>query len=268
MSYKAVHNTFWTDPEVSKYKPMVRYLYLYLISSPHTHYSGLYYLPLFYIEQETGLKMREIRDGIKFLNSMGHIEYDYERSIVFVKKEMLYQLDNVRDGKVIFNEKQLSGLRNHFNGLHGTPLIGKFLELYDYVKIEYRGINRGIHTPMDRDYSPSPYIYNIKEGGCGGEKKTGEEKSEEKEKKNSRHIIPPKLEWVISYCKERKNNVNPQRWFDHYQTKGWMVGKSKMVDWQAAVRTWETKTQLYQDKDDMLVKGEKILKKMKERGQI
>lgn len=51
--------------------------------------------------------------------------------------------------------------------------------------------------------------------------------------------VPPELEWVVSYCKERRNGVDPIKWFDFYASKGWMVGKNKMKDWQAAVRTWE-----------------------------
>lgn len=48
------------------------------------------------------------------------------------------------------------------------------------------------------------------------------------------------LEEVISYCKERKNKVDPQKWFDYYSANGWKVGKNPMKDWRAAVRTWET----------------------------
>jgi uncharacterized protein YdaU (DUF1376 family) len=51
--------------------------------------------------------------------------------------------------------------------------------------------------------------------------------------------IPPSIEDVTAYCKERNKGVDPQAWYDHYQAKGWMIGKSKMVNWQAAVRTWE-----------------------------
>jgi uncharacterized protein YdaU (DUF1376 family) len=47
------------------------------------------------------------------------------------------------------------------------------------------------------------------------------------------------LEEVTAYCKERKNNVDPNKWFDFYSAKGWMIGKNKMKDWKAAVRTWE-----------------------------
>lgn len=51
----------------------------------------------------------------------------------------------------------------------------------------------------------------------------------------------PTIEEVTTYCIERGNDVNPQKWIDHYISNGWMVGKTKMKDWKAAVRTWETK---------------------------
>lgn len=50
---------------------------------------------------------------------------------------------------------------------------------------------------------------------------------------------PPSVEEVQAYCKERKNTVNPETFVDFYSSKGWMVGKNKMKDWKAAVRTWE-----------------------------
>ncbi len=78
MSYKQIHETFWTDPQVKKYKPTYRYLFFYLISCPHAHYSGLYYLPLMYAENETGLTREEVTKGITFLIDKGHIFYDYD----------------------------------------------------------------------------------------------------------------------------------------------------------------------------------------------
>jgi len=49
----------------------------------------------------------------------------------------------------------------------------------------------------------------------------------------------PTLEEVTQYCQERHNAVDPQKWFDHYSSNGWKVGRNPMKDWQAAVRTWE-----------------------------
>ena len=52
-------------------------------------------------------------------------------------------------------------------------------------------------------------------------------------------FIPPKIEEVQAYCKERNNNVDAERFIDYYTSNGWMVGKNKMKDWKSAVRTWE-----------------------------
>ena len=55
----------------------------------------------------------------------------------------------------------------------------------------------------------------------------------------TRKFIPPSIEEVSNYCLERNNSVDPQKWIDYYTSNGWMVGKNKMKDWKAAVRTWE-----------------------------
>lgn len=49
----------------------------------------------------------------------------------------------------------------------------------------------------------------------------------------------PSVDEVESYCNERDNGINPQAFVDFYETRGWKVGKEKMKDWKAAIRTWE-----------------------------
>lgn len=50
---------------------------------------------------------------------------------------------------------------------------------------------------------------------------------------------PPSLEEVQAYISERGSAVDAQQFVDFYASKGWMVGKNRMKDWKAAVRTWE-----------------------------
>ena len=52
-------------------------------------------------------------------------------------------------------------------------------------------------------------------------------------------FVPPTVEEVRAYCTGRKNGIDPQSFVDFYSSKGWVVGKSPMKDWKAAVRTWE-----------------------------
>jgi hypothetical protein len=54
-----------------------------------------------------------------------------------------------------------------------------------------------------------------------------------------RRFTKPTADEIRAYCRERGNAVDPQRFFDFYEAKGWRVGNQPMKDWQAAVRTWE-----------------------------
>lgn len=72
---------------------------------------------------------------------------------------------------------------------------------------------------------------------------------------NNNNNIPPKIEEVSEYCTLRENRVNPEQFMDYYGSKGWMIGKNKMKDWKAAVRTWERRNH---DKQENRVNPEKF----------
>jgi hypothetical protein len=61
----------------------------------------------------------------------------------------------------------------------------------------------------------------------------------EEPKSKAKRFTPPTLEEVTAYCIDRNNSVDPQHFIDYYTSNGWLVGKNKMKDWKAAVRTWE-----------------------------
>lgn len=54
-----------------------------------------------------------------------------------------------------------------------------------------------------------------------------------------KRFTPPTVDEVKAYCQERQNGVDAQKFVDYYTSNGWLVGKNKMRDWKAAVRTWE-----------------------------
>ena len=60
-------------------------------------------------------------------------------------------------------------------------------------------------------------------------------------KTNNKRFKPPTVDEVRAYCQERNNGINPEGFVNHYESKGWFIGKNKMKDWKAAVRTWETR---------------------------
>ena len=62
-----------------------------------------------------------------------------------------------------------------------------------------------------------------------------------KKKDSPKRFVPPSFDEVQAYCTERGNGIDAQAFIDFYASKGWMVGKTKMTDWKAAVRTWESR---------------------------
>lgn len=58
-------------------------------------------------------------------------------------------------------------------------------------------------------------------------------------KPKSKLFIKPSIEEIKNYCFERKNNVNPEKFYDYYEARGWKLKTGAIKDWKACVRTWE-----------------------------
>ena len=68
-----------------------------------------------------------------------------------------------------------------------------------------------------------------------------EEKEINKEKsvREKRSVFtPPTLEEVKDYVSEKGYSIDPVKFWNFYESKGWMVGKNKMKKWKAAVANW------------------------------
>ena len=57
-------------------------------------------------------------------------------------------------------------------------------------------------------------------------------------KKGSSRFQKPTIEEIRQYCLEKGYNVDAEQFFNFYESKGWVVGKSPMKNWRAAVSTW------------------------------
>ena len=60
---------------------------------------------------------------------------------------------------------------------------------------------------------------------------------------NNKRFVKPKIHEIVLYCVERNNNIIGAEFYDFYESKNWMIGKNKMKDWKACIRTWERRDQ-------------------------
>lgn len=57
----------------------------------------------------------------------------------------------------------------------------------------------------------------------------------------NRAFKPPTPQEVTEYAKSIKFDLDGRQFCDFYETRNWFVGKVKMRNWKAAVRTWSAR---------------------------
>lgn len=108
-----------------------------------------------------------------------------------------------------------------------------------YIRINEGGMDKIMDTLPIKKCIPSPQNDGDPPHKIMEDNKTINNTFNNTTNKGTR-FTPPSVDEVNDYCNQRNNLVDPQTFIDFYQAKGWMVGKNKMKDWKACVRTWET----------------------------
>jgi hypothetical protein len=104
--------------------------------------------------------------------------------------------------------------------------VVKRREAWKNNKKQYRELNKNVSKDVSKDVTH----------------KRREREDIDKEKNIYKGIFQiPSVQEITLYCQQRNNTINPQTFIDHYTGNGWMVGKNKMKDWKAVIRTWESR---------------------------
>lgn len=121
-------------------------------------------------------------------------------------------LDRIREQNRLRKQRQRERQKLLAGDSHGTVTDGHATEEEKEEDIDIKNKNGNMGDPADAPEVKRP---------------------------SRKPFIPPTVEEVSAYCTERDNSVDAQAFVDFYASKGWMIGKNKMKDWKAAVRTWE-----------------------------
>lgn len=211
-AYKVVYMSFWTDAKVADdFSIEERYLYLYLFTNPHTSLCGCYEISLKqHISIETGYTVDKITKLIERLSNIHKvIKYCPETREVLIVNWYKYNWTDSPRFKAAL-KKEVQNIKCPEFKAYLTALV-----------------------------SGEDTVYSIQDYGIDPTDTDNDLDTDDKPAKKSTAFVPPTVEEVRAYCRERKNNIDADSFVNFYQSKGWMVGKSKMKDWQACVRTWE-----------------------------
>ena len=131
-----------------------------------------------------------------------------------------------------------AGLIEYQKGKKGSPNRYRIISLS--AKNTFKSEVKSAVETVVKSEVESADIYKQKQK----HKKKDTDVSEEKNLPSQmKRFVPPTVEEVRAYCCERGNNIDPERFVSWNESKGWMIGRNKMKDWKAAVRTWERNQQ-------------------------
>lgn len=213
--FRKINVDYWQDEKVvDEFTPEDRYFMLYLMTNPHTTQIGCYPLTIRQMEFETGYNKDTILKLInRFSNVLNVILYDENTKEILIKNWHKYNWTS--------SPKIIACILKELENIKSTDFHNYINNLF--IEYEY-----SINT-----------VYIQKHN-----KNKNKEQEEEKEYKEeiTKKFKKPTLEEIQSYCLERKNNVDAEKFFNYYESVDWHIGKNKMKNWQACVRNWEKNT--------------------------
>ena len=98
--------------------------------------------------------------------------------------------------------------------------------------------NASASISMQKDANDANAQFVIQKCNTETETETKYRKENSPSESKRKVFIPPTVDDVREYIRDNGYSINPETFVDFYASKGWMVGKNKMKDWKACVRTW------------------------------
>ena len=130
--YGKVLLKFWTGETGVHLRqdPDAQRLALYLMTSPHSHMSGIYVCPVEYMAKEVGLTVEEVREALgRTLASplvSPFAEYDEDAEVIFVRNFALHQVGATMKR----SDNRWKNIVQQLDNLPKTHLISRFIEEY------------------------------------------------------------------------------------------------------------------------------------------
>jgi hypothetical protein len=127
--YAKLAPTFWTGRTgraLKKHGPEAVVVALYLVSSPHSNMLGLFYQPMLYLVEETGLTQEGASKGLQACIAAGFCSYDTETKTVWVHEMAAWQIDD----QLSTGDKRCKGVQRDYDGLPDNLFLAAFFDRY------------------------------------------------------------------------------------------------------------------------------------------
>ncbi len=225
--FTKIERSFWETDEARDMTPEEKYFWMYLQTNANVNALGCYPFRMRKAMDETGYNKDTIEKLLDRMEGLELIRFSRKTMEVF-----LLNFPAISWSRKTVTKRAMMGDLKEIKSDMLKELLNRMLAREGFFAEEPEG------TAEDSE-EPEGTTGNSR-GREGEREREGEEKKNvKKESSAKRSFTPPTPEEVLEYCREKGlEYLEPQEFIDFYESKGWLVGKTKMKDWKAAARRW------------------------------
>ncbi|MFW6145608.1 MAG: hypothetical protein ACOC4Y_02285 [bacterium] len=177
--YVKLASKFWTDEKIIDLALETKFLFIYILSSPHSNMAGYYRLPKPYIKADLKLTDKQLGKGFTKLLNKGLIKYCEHSSVILIPKFFKYNS--------IQNKNMAKGAASRTSELPRNSLVEEYKNAVNNYADKYKkelleGLPKQLNEPLPEQ---SNQVFGNKEQEKEQEKEKDIEKEKECEKKHS-----------------------------------------------------------------------------------
>lgn len=261
---------FWEDDVIDELSRDEKLFYIMVVTNPKRNTSRVFKCTNTSLRKVMGYEVGELKELQKAMSEKGLLFFFKDWIIIgdsgYVKpnrgkKSYTIELAEIKKipSEIIdfYDELLLNGsitvierisISNKYKVISNNIIYDEDGEIEDYSETEEVGESQKPHdvkndSPNSQDEqsiaNEEKTSMDVENGRQALSTKSRQVVKTEKQPKKA--FSKPTVEEITEYCKERNNGVNPQKFFDYYEVRNWKPKGSttQMVNWKAAVRTWE-----------------------------
>ena len=227
--FTKIERTFWETDEARDMTPEDKYFWMYLQTNANVNALGCYSFRMRKAMDEIGYTKDTIEKLLDRAEGSGLIRMDRKTMEIF-----LLNFPAISWSKKTVTKRAMMGDLKEVKSDVLKELLNRMLTKEGFFAEEPEGT-----TEDSEDAEGTTGDNEAREGE--GEREGEKEKRVKKESSAKRSFTPPTSEEVLEYCEEKRlEYLDPQEFIDFYESKGWLIGKTKMRDWKAAARRWNS----------------------------
>lgn len=194
--YATVSPLYWTGSTGKKLRkvPDAQRVSLYLMTCPHSHQTGIYYLPMMYLCNEVGIQEKGASKALAWLSQEGFSVYDSASEWVWVCEMASWQIG----ASLSESDKRCRGVHQYLTSLPALPFLDRFIARYtsDY------------HLPPSLEISP---LQGATEGASSEQSGTGTGTGTEQNRINgASSALPTDVAAVFEHWKQIHDHPKSQ----------------------------------------------------------